>query len=468
MLDCFRLPRDTGARTRNSTLTRGVAMPDPSQPPVDPFQPFVPSAQTPFDHRRLSHLLRRAALGAGSSRLATYSGKTPAQVVDSLVAYDPNDDRPYEELLRGLGSGLSPIYDPNNAQKWWLMRMLDTPRPLQERIALFWHNHFATSTGKVRQSALVSRQIDLFRKFAMANFRDLLLAITKDAAMLLWLDGSKNKRGRPNENYAREVMELFTLGIGHYTEKDVQELARAFTGWQVLDESVEFMPIAFDDGVKTILGKTGKFNTQSAIDLLLDQPAAPRFIAHKLLKEFVHPHPQADHVEHYAARLLHHRWEIKPVVREILTSRLFYSDYAWRSKIKSPCELVVGAILALDAKRDTQFAREAMNQMGQALLAPPSVKGWDGQEVWINANTILQRCNFALDLVTRTPLAAKLKLKDPDAVITHLSNVLLDGQLATGARQRLHDYMNQSKQPFESKVQGVAHLIMCTPEYQLA
>src|SRR5712691_11865917 len=143
---------------------------DPTQPPVEPFQPFVPSAQAPFDHRRLSHLLRRAALGANSSRLAAFSGKSPAQVVDSLAAYDPNDDRPYAELLRGLGGALSPIYNPDDAQKWWLLRMLDTPRPLQERIALFWHNHFATSTGKVRQSALVSRQIDLFRKFGLASF----------------------------------------------------------------------------------------------------------------------------------------------------------------------------------------------------------------------------------------------------------------------------------------------------------
>src|SRR5436305_1553534 len=197
--------------------------------PNDPFSPFVPSADQPFDHRRLCHLLRRAALGISPQRLRSFANQSPSQVVDSLTAYDPADDRPYAELLAGLGGALSPIYDPADAQKWWLMRMLDTPRPLQERIALFWHNHFATSTGKVRQSALVSRQIDLFRRHGLGNFRDLLLAVTKDPAMLLWLDGSKNKRGRPNENYAREVMQLFTLGIGNYTEKHVQESARPST-----------------------------------------------------------------------------------------------------------------------------------------------------------------------------------------------------------------------------------------------
>jgi uncharacterized protein (DUF1800 family) len=365
------------------------------------------------------------------------------------------------------------------------MRMLDTPRPLQERIALFWHNHFATSTGKVRQSALVSRQIDLFRRQGLGNFRTLLLAVTKDPAMLMWLDGSKNKRGRPNENYAREVMELFTLGIGHYTEKDVQELARAFTGYQVLDEAVEFYPAAFDDGVKTVLGRTGNLNAESAVDLLLGQAAAPRFIAWKLLKEFVHPQPEQAHVEHCAGRLLHYGWEIKPVLREILTSRLFFSDWARGSKIKSPCELVVGTMLALETRRDAAMARQAMNNMGQALLAPPSVKGWDGEELWINANTILQRYNFTLDLLNRQDAARMVAnyerrgLRTSDQVVDHLASVLLDGVIGRYPRARLVDYLGQDEagkfspfkltaETFSTRVVGAAHLMMCTPQYQVA
>lgn len=460
-------------------------MAGPISSPNDPFSPFVPSADQPFDHRRLCHLLRRAALGVSSQRLQTFANQSASQVVDSLTAYDPADDHPYTELLAGLGGGLSPIYNPADAQKWWLMRMLDTPRPLQERIALFWHNHFATSTGKVRQSALVSRQIDLFRRMGLANFRDLLLAVTRDAAMLLWLDGSKNKAGRPNENYAREVMELFTLGIGNYTEKDVQELARAFTGYQVLDETVEFVPVAFDNGPKTVFGATANLNVESAIDLLLKQPAAPRHIARKLLKEFICPEPSQDHVEYYASRLIHHHWEIKPVVKELLTSRLFFSDYAWRSKIKSPCELVVGSILALGATRDAAAAQAAMNNMGQALLAPPSVKGWDGGEIWINANTILHRYNFALDLLDRQSAAKSValfeqrNLRTAKQIVDHLASVLLDGVIAAPARTKLLAILNQdergkpipftlTRQSFEQQVRGVAHLMMCMPEYQLA
>lgn len=455
-------------------------MNEPILPPDDPFAPFLPSANGSLEHRHLCHLLRRAAIGIAPQRLAEFKGRMPAQIVDALTSYDPNDDRPYADMIRGLSGGLSIIHSADEAQRWWIFRMLDSDRPMQERIALFWHNHFATSTGKVRQSALVSRQIDLFRRLGMGNFRDLLLAVTKDAAMLLWLDGSHNKRGRPNENYAREVMELFTLGIGHYTEKDVQELARAFTGWQVLDESVEFFPAAFDDGEKTVLGQRGRFNTQTAVDLLLRQAAAPRFIAQKLLREFVHPHPTSEQIEHYAAQLLHHKWEIKPVIKEMLTSRLFFSDWAWRSKIKSPCELVIGSILALDAHRDTTMARDAMNNMGQALLAPPSVKGWDGEEVWINANTILQRYNFALDLLMRQKTEAMLafldkqQLRTAEKIVDHFASMLLDGQISPAARAKLVNYLTGGKsfaltaETVETQIKGMAHLMMCMPEYQLA
>lgn len=430
-------------------------------------------AGAPLEDRWLCHLLRRAAMGVSAERMRAFAGKNAVQIVDALTSYDASDDAPYAEMLRGLSGALSVIGSADEAQRWWIFRMLDTPRPLQERMALFWHNHFATSTGKVKQSTLVSRQIDIFRRHGLGNFRELLLAVTKDAAMLLWLDGSQNKRGRPNENYAREVMELFTLGIGNYGEKDVQELARAFTGWQVLDESVEFFPAAFDGGEKKILGERGKFNTEGAVDLLLRQKAAPRHIARKLLKEFVHPQPLAEHVEHYAGRLVHYQWEIKPVLKEMLNSRLFFSEYAWRSKIKSPCEVVVGAMLGLGAVRDTTMARDAMNKMGQTLLAPPSVKGWDGEEVWINANTVLQRYNFALDLVLRLDARALQRLLErrdlgtAEKVVDYFAGVLLDGKIETEARGRLVAYLKEGKSIGAEEVRGLVRLMMCMPEYQL-
>jgi Protein of unknown function (DUF1800) len=448
-----------------------------TQPPGNSFAPFQPSPVDAFDHPKLCHLIRRAALGASPARLQEFAGRTPPQVVDALMSYDPADDRPYSEMTAGLSGVLSPVYQPETAQEWWLLRMIDTPRPLQERIALFWHNHFATSTGKVRQASLVSAQIDTFRRLGLGDFRDLLRAVGRDPAMLIWLDGNNNKKGRPNENYAREVMELFALGIGHYTEKDVKELARAFTGWQVLDQTSHFFKVAHDDGVKTILGKTGKFDGDSAVELLLDQPAAPRFIAWKLLKEFVHPKPESSHVEHYGRRLVEHNWQIKPVLREMLTSRLFFSEYAYRAKIKSPCELVVGAILGLDARRDIKSARRFMNNMGQALLAPPSVKGWDGEEAWINSNTLLQRYNFALDLLSmqfpKKTLATLEKAGAAGAagVIDHFAAALLDGRLDADVRRKLIDRLGPgfrlSEDSIKGKVFSVVHAMMCMPEYQL-
>src|SRR3954462_2848131 len=187
--------------TQTRAFGRGFsAMAAQTQPPSDAVSTYVPGPQEPFDHGRLCHLLRRAAIGVSPSRIEAFAGVGPGEAVDRLMGYDPADDRPYDNLLTGLSGSLSAVHNVEEAQRWWLMRMLDTPRPLQERVSLFWHNHFATSTGKVRQSALVSRQIDLFRRHGLGNFRELVLGVTKDPAMLLWLDGSKNKRGRPNEN----------------------------------------------------------------------------------------------------------------------------------------------------------------------------------------------------------------------------------------------------------------------------
>jgi uncharacterized protein (DUF1800 family) len=249
----------------------------------------------------------------------------------------------------------------------------------------------------------------------------------------------------------------------------------------VLDETAHFMEVGHDGGTKTVLGQTAKFDSGSAVDLLLAQPAAPRFIAWKLLREFVHPKPEKPHVEHCAGRLIHHRWQIKPVLREILTSRLFFSDYAYRSKIKSPCELVVGSLLALDARREIKAARQAMNNMGQALLAPPSVKGWDGEEFWINANTVLQRYNFALDLVMRQPpkktltSLEKARATTPAAIVDYFASLLLDGRIEPASRQKLIGYVSEgggtfrvTEESVRDKVVGVAHLMMCMPEYQLA
>jgi uncharacterized protein (DUF1800 family) len=286
-------------------------------------------------------------------------------------------------------------------------------------------------------------------------------------------------------------MELFTLGIGHYTETDVKQLARAFTGWSLRGTDAYFDPKQFDDGEKEIFGQTGKFDHESAVDLLLARPDAPKFLARSLLKEFLHPQPTPDQIDHYASRLVEHKWEIKPVLREILTSRLFYSDWAYRAKIKSPLDICVGGSKGLPgAKPAASFLRAQCANMGQNLLYPPTVKGWDGEESWINANTVLLRFNFGLalaqqrgqDFAQRADLDAWLKkhdLKTPDDIIDHFTRLYLDGKISPEAKAKLVQYVkndpSKNPKPFaltpdtvNTKIRGILHIIMSMPEFQLA
>ena len=463
-------------------------MSEPIRPPADPFAQFVPSDAAPFDTRRLCHVLRRCAFGVTPQRLERFEGKPPGDVIDWLLEYDPRHDL-FEGLVDGL-EGFVNFTEPRAVASYWFYRMVNTPSPMQERIALFWHNRFATGAAKVENGRLMAGQIQLFRTMGLGSFRDLCVAVGRDPAMLVWLDGQSNRRGKANENYAREVMELFTLGIGNYSEKDVQELARAYTGWRVSDEKAVFDPKLFDDGEKEFLGQKGKFDSESAVDVLLAQPAASKFLASNLLKEFVHPQPGGDHIDHYAKRIVANGWDVKLVLREMLSSNLFFSDWAYRARIKSPVELTVGAAMAMGGKVSTDFLRDASLRLGQNLLYPPNVKGWPGDTVWINSNTVLLRFNFAMQVATqrqrefvrKAELDQWLKdnqIKSDADVLDHLSVLLLDGQLPDDARSKFIDYMNRDakneKKPFKltadsinTKVRGMMHMMMTMPEYQLA
>jgi hypothetical protein len=463
-------------------------MAQPVQPPADPFAPYEPSDRQPWNVKRIGHLMRRAGFGLTDDWLESLLPAGPEEAVAVLTEYDPEDD-PLNELIERL-EGYLVFVEPRSVQGWWVWRMLNTTRPLQEKIALFWHDHFATSQVKVNNVRFMHNQIELFRHKGLGSFRQLLNDITADPAMLIWLDGNTNRKGNPNENYAREIMELFVLGIGSYSERDVKELARCFTGWQIQGEKGVLNPGLHDDGEKLVFGQRGRFDASTAIDILLEQPPAPRFLARNLLKEFVHPQPLDAHVEHYAKRIVENNWEIKPVLQEILRSRLFFSDWAYRSKIKSPIELCVGAVAALGGKVNTGYVRDSAAKMGQELLFPPNVKGWDGQENWINANTVLLRFNYGLALATQrnnefarpSDLAKWIKrhnIETAEDVVEHLSRLLLDGEISEENRQKFVRYMKHDGKEevrrfaitpgtINSKVRGLIHLLMSTPEYQLS
>ncbi|MCE9529519.1 MAG: DUF1800 domain-containing protein, partial [Planctomycetes bacterium] len=266
-----------------------------------------------------------------------------------------------------------------------------------------------------------------------------------------------------------------------------QELARAFTG---IGDNGKINPNQFDKGDKTVFGKTGPLDAEGAVDLILAQPAAPKHLAHKLLKEFVHPHPTDEQVNHYADRLLATKWDLKTTLREMLSSNMFFSDWAYRAKIKSPIELVVGATVAVGGKANMPFLRDSTTKMGQEILFPPNVKGWDGEETWINSNTILLRFNFGLSLSTQrgSEFVKKSQIENGllaanattgDQAVDYFGRLLLDGNIKPKLKQELIEYMKVADKgktvTFElkidkpnEKIRGLMHLLMSSPEYQLA
>ena len=287
---------------------------------------------------------------------------------------------------------------------WWMREMLATTSPLTERMTLFWHNHFVSAQPKVRIARLMYRQNATLRAHALGNFGVFLHAIAKDPAMVVYLDSVQNRRGAPNENFAREVMELFTLGEGHYSEQDVKEAARAFTGWSLERETGVFIfrRGLHDDGIKTVLGRSGNFDGDAVLNLLLARPETAEFITAKLWREFVSPDPDPAEVARIARRFRESNYEIKAALSELLGSDAFYASANRGVLVKSPVELVVGTLRQLDLEPESAlpFALAAAG-MGQNLMSPPNVKGWPGGEAWINTTTLLARKQF-LDRVTST------------------------------------------------------------------
>jgi uncharacterized protein (DUF1800 family) len=280
---------------------------------------------------------------------------------------------------------------------WWMGEMLATDAPLAERMTLFWHNHFVSSQQKVRSAKLRYRQNATLRRHALGDFGALLHAASKDAAMLLYLDGVRNRRGAPNENFAREVMELFTLGEGHYTESDVKEAARAFSGWSLERGSGAFVfrRALHDPGEKTILGRTGRFDGDQVLDILLERPETAELVVRKLWLEFVSPEPDEAYVRRIAADFRRSGYRIPVALSQLFASEAFWSPDNRGVLVKSPVELVVGTLRSLEVAPDdaTPFALAAAG-MGQNLFSPPNVKGWRGGDAWIDSSTLLARKQF--------------------------------------------------------------------------
>src|SRR5262245_7449272 len=304
--------------------------------PADAWKPWKPTPADPWNRTWVAHLYRRAAFGANREELIEADKLGLDGTLDLLL----NGQAQASEILPTLldVGRVAATRDDNGVQirGWWLYCMLQGGHPLREKLTLFWHNHFATSIAKVRDANLMFRQNCLLREHALSPFGPMLQAVSRDGAMLVWLDSNSNVKGKPNENYARELMELFSLGVGNYTEKDVREAARAFTGWHTGNGGFQFVAAQHDDGQKTVLGKTGNWDGTDIVKIVLEQPAAARFLVRKLYSYFVSEITPPDALLEPLCDLFRKNdYDVKALMKTMLASRLFFSDHALRKRIKS-------------------------------------------------------------------------------------------------------------------------------------
>lgn len=446
---------------------------------IDPnwaWQTWKPSAKNPWSKPKAAHLLRRATFGASGAQLDAATSSNPTAVVEQLLD-SSNESADFQQQMQSLLSAALATGNSKQLAAWWVYRMLVTPAPLLEKMTLFWHGHFATSAEKVDDADLMEAQNQLLRKHALGCFPDLLLEISRDPAMLIYLDSASNRKAHPNENYAREIMELFCLGEGSYTEQDIRELARCFTGWEVKRNEFRFNRYQHDNGEKTVLGQTGEFSGEQAVAIVAAHPKAATFIARKLVQFFVMDEPIAtdELVEPLAAQLRTNGFLIEPIVQTILTSNLFYSDHAVARKIRSPVEFGIGFASCLKVSTNNFTLASRLEELGQGLFYPPSVKGWDGGRTWINSSTLLGRSNFIQELLANDKSRFdKMEFKEylesqgiasTTDLITYFEDLFFATEIPSAARERIRKLAGESgsAQALETTAQALCTL----PEFQL-
>ncbi len=368
----------------------------------------------------MAHLMRRAGFSATRDELEGHVAKGYEAVVEELL-YPGDSQHMPDDIIRRYHSDMAEMRELYSVAAYWMYRMITTRCPLEEKLTLFWHSLFATGYSKLNQARVLLNQIEMFRDHGMGSFSNLLLELSKDPAVLLWLDNNDNHKEAINENYGRELLELFSMGIGHYSEDDVKECARAFTGWtlgnaeymaaRAMKDSIwpysriawhfEFRDYDHDDGEKTFLGETGNFNGEDIINIIVRQEPTARFVCTRLFQFFV-----ADEVDTAGEQVVSEmmkayfdsNYEIRSVLRTMFNSDYFKSDQARFARVKGPVELVVGAARLAGSYRSPSFGVDQLarqtNYMGQGLLQPPSVEGWHEGSEWIDSGALVERVNF--------------------------------------------------------------------------
>ncbi|HEX2750911.1 MAG TPA: DUF1800 domain-containing protein [Verrucomicrobiales bacterium] len=509
---------------------------------------LTPADASLWTREAAAHLLNRAGFGGTPAEIEKLHVLGREKAVDSLI--DGEEDGPRfplpewtkpeaqmelaKEMMEIRRSGDGSSGEEDAAQKrqqairmaqrrqreqaleligWWFNRMSGTAWPLREKMTLFWHGHFATSLEKVRQTVLMQKQNDLFRAQALGSFRELTKAIVEDPAMMIYLDTNNSNKAHPNENFARELMELFTLGEGHYTEEDIKESARAFTGYRYrpfFPAAPRFAPFQHDGGEKTFFGKKGSFNGSDIVDIIFQQPQSALFITAKLWRYFVSDTPPDLATQSALAEtLIRANWKLGPFLRTVFNSGVFYDTGVMRSQIKSPVQFLVQIRKQLELTENLPplLLSGALQQLGQIPFRPPNVAGWEGGRAWINTSTLLNRYNIAGALTTgdtnglpgpqgrggaanpmlergrdrarrfagrnlraawNTLVPAELR-KDPAKVVDALAWRFYNGPLAAGDRGKFEAFVKEKAADglSDEDTGHLAHLMLSTPRYQV-
>ena len=449
-----------------------------------------------------THLLRRAGFGGtpeqierlhamGKAAAVDYllTGKAPAgtanlpfpQVELSAFTIETPEGTDQKSRMRRTRQEI------NRLRSWWLDRMASTHRPLEEKMSLFWHGLLTSGVMEVRDIEMIAGQNALFHDHALGNYKSLTHAIVRDPAMLRYLNNDQNVKGKPNENLARELLELFTMGEGNgYTEQDIKEVARALTGAAVDRRNSRYVyrPFQHDNGPKTIFGKTGNYEPADVVDLIFQRREPAHYLAKRLWIFFGHPEPRQNEIAPVAEALLKNKWELKPALRVLFLHPNFYTDRVKFALIKSPVELAVGTMRSLDV-RPGQFAlrstSEALNRMGQQLFQPPNVRGWPGGEQWITSATLYTRYNFTATLINNPQASAAVSMMRlfPNLPANATPEQLVDAAIDRFTQRPLHDSKKAALMQAlgdaplrpgadtDRRVKQLIALLLSTPEYQV-
>ena len=466
-----------------------------------------------WNYEKARHLLFRAGFGGSPQEVERLVDMGLHKAVEYLVEIHQQPSANLEIDIRPRGRGLS--YERyfstearrelqrrqrrnfrnqvSNLRQWWLQRMVESPRPLEEKLTLFWHDHFAVNYRDFNDPYLIYTQNQLFRRYA-DQFSALLHGIVQDPAMIRYLDNHTNRKGNGNENLGRELQELFSLGeensANHkkngYTEEDVREASRALTGY-TYDQTTgqfRFLGSRFDETQKTVLGRKGNWSGDEVVDIILQRPATAQYVSKKLFEFFVHRDPKPETVETLAHVLRSNNYNLRPMLENLFLSEEFYSDQARGSHIKSPVELLVGTIKMLGI-RDVEYGRidSACQTTGHALFEPPNVAGWDEGQAWITSKQLLDRYNFVADLIDQRnvdvvgALVGGREFESADEVVDHLVQRCLVTDVSNDKRQAMIDFLgdlppstkwDQERDQINAKLRALVVMLLGTPEFQVS